>query len=82
MRRMLVESRSQWSLGGTAVDADDANGNWDAVMTETALSIAVYTGNQDAWNKALKRWRQRVQEAHALAMQSSAKWNGMEGLGP
>jgi len=43
-------------------NADDANGNWDAVMTETALSIAVYTGDKDAWDKALTRWRKRVQE--------------------
>jgi len=41
-------------------DASDANGNWDLAMTETAMSIAVFTENKDAWTKALKRWRSRA----------------------
>merc|ERR1712048_1044128 len=54
--RMLTEAY----LPNVQSDASDANGNWDLIMTETAMSIAVFTENEDAWNKAVKRWRSRA----------------------
>lgn len=40
--------------------ADDANGNWDLIMTETAMSIAVFNEDKDAWDKAVDRWKKRA----------------------
>lgn len=38
----------------------DYNGNWDLVMTDAAIGIAVFLDDRKAFDKALDRFRQRV----------------------
>lgn len=63
---------------------DDSNGNWDLIMTETAMSIAVFTEDQSAWDKAVDRWKHRAPRYLYLESDgskpkgySSQSWHGL-----
>ncbi|MFD7815314.1 alginate lyase family protein [Streptomyces sp. NPDC059785] len=41
-------------------EVPDFNGNWDLVMTDAAIGMAVFLDDQQAFDHALKRFRERV----------------------
>ncbi|NUS28642.1 MAG: hypothetical protein HOV92_31100 [Streptomyces sp.] len=48
-------------------EVPDYNGNWDLVMTDAALGIAVFLEDREAFDHALERFRERVPAYFYLA---------------